>query len=181
MDDRFYEALWRNLNELRFAISMRNCLNELVRVAPETNWGFFSYCYLALFNDIFSHVIKVLDRHKDAASFWYLRNCETKLVDDLALKHGLNIMEIEELCDKLALVRDKTHFHIDKKRVMDSSQVWKDAGIKGDYINRLIDKIWDILNDLFRAKYRGDFGQPIHDGKDVESIIRKCKESGILV
>ena len=160
---------------------MRNCLNALSRVAPETNWSFFSYCHIALFNDIFSHEIKVLDQHRDAASFWYLRNCEMKLMDILLQKHSLTIDEIAGLCEKLKIVRDKTHFHIDKKGVIDSENVWIEAGITGDYINTIIDKLWYILNELFVEKYKVEFAQPVHDGSDVESIITTCIAAGIEI
>ncbi len=181
MVDKIREALWRNLNELRYAISMRNCLNEFTTAAPETNWGFFTYCTIALYNDIFSHEIKVLDKHKKAASFWYIRNCNFDLVNKLMEKHNISIEEIEELSYKLKLIRDKTHFHIDKSGVIDPSVIWNEANIKGDYINEIIDKLYKVMNDVYREKYGCDFGQPIHDGKDAGIIVEACKIAGIII
>ena len=180
-ESRFHKALWRNLNELRFAISMRNCFNELTRGAPTTNWTFFSYCSIALFNDMFSHEMKVLDMHKDATSFWYIRGREPKLVDGLMEKYGVKPEDIKTLADKLKHVRDKTHFHIDRDGVLDSRKVWGDADIKGDFVNKVVDKLWQVLNEVYKEKYGSEFGQPIYDGEDVDTILRVCKSAGIKI
>jgi hypothetical protein len=181
MEVRLQKALWRNLNELRFAISMRNCYNELARCAPKTNWAFFSYCSIALFNDMFSHEMKVLDMHKDAASFWYIRNCEPELVNSQLEKHCVKLGDIETLAKELKHIRDKTHGHIDKNGVMDSRKVWEDAHIKGDLVNEIIDKLWQVLNEVYKEEVGSEFGQPIHDGDDVDAILTACRAAAIKI
>ncbi len=70
-------------------MSHRNAVNAIVEVSPNTSWSFFSYAYLALYNDMLAHAIKVLDRHKDVSSFWYLYRCNQKEFDSLLVKFGL--------------------------------------------------------------------------------------------
>jgi hypothetical protein len=115
--DRYGRSLTRLLHELRWAISERDAYNELCRVALETSWGFFSYASIALKNDMYAHAIKVLDLHGDTSSFWYVHRCKKKDVENALRKEHVSITEIQELADKMKLVRDKTHFHIDKKGV----------------------------------------------------------------
>lgn len=88
---------------------------------------FIRLSYWALFNDCFAHAMRVFDQHPDTASFWYLRRCEQGEVDKAATAVGLQIAELKSLSSSLKLVRDKTHFHIDKKTVFDPKVVWQQA------------------------------------------------------
>jgi hypothetical protein len=179
--ERFQKALNRNLYELSIAISMRNGLNELSKAAPKLYWSFFAYSYIALYDGYLSHAIKVLDRHKDAASFLCIRNCEMKLVNSLLKKKGMSLPDINVLVDKLTHVRDKTLFHIDKHGVDNSAKIWEEADIKGILINSIVDNIWEILNDIHREKYGKEYISPIYKGKDVAKIVEVCRSARIEI
>jgi hypothetical protein len=120
--------------------------------------------------------MRVFDRHSDAASFWYLRRCKQREVDTAAAAVWLPIVELESLSSSLKLVRDKTHFHIDKKAVFDPKAPWQQANIKGPEFVRPLQGAFDVLNHLHRARWRDDFWLPDYDGSDA-SAIAKFSES----
>lgn len=179
--DRYYRALTRNLHEVRFCLSHRNAVNAIVEVSPKTSWSFFSYAYLALKNDMFAHAIKVLDKHKDASSFWYLYKCNQKEFGSLLKRFDLQYEDIETLTEKLSKIRDKTHFHIDKMGVFDPSAIWKEADIKGSFFNSVMEIIWAVLKEAHISAFRKPFIQSIYDGDDVRAIIEAVKKAGIAV
>lgn len=179
--ERIYHSIRRILFELLNAISMRNAINKLVKEAPVTNWGFFSYAYLALRNDLISHEIKIFDKHPEAASFWYLYKCIPTEINPLLKKHELDLENIELFTLKMIEIRDKTHFHIDKKDVLNPEKVWKRASVTGNHINMITDKLWLIMNDLYSLLFGNRFGQPIYEGNDIEAIINAVKEKGIEI
>lgn len=178
---RYNRAIIRNLFELERALSYRNGINELVRVAPTTWWSFFSYAYLAMYDAMFFHAIKILDEHKDAASFWYLWRCDQKTIENILLKHKLDFNEIELLSKKLIIIRDKTHFHIDKKEIFQPDDVWVKADIKGKFFNRVMDSLWNTLRDLHLKQFKKNFIQPLYNGNDIDSIIKAVKEKNINI
>jgi hypothetical protein len=178
---RYARALTRNLYEVRSALSERNAVNAIVEVAPTTSWSFFSCAFSALYDDMLAHAMKVLDRHKDAASFRYLYRCNTSEIEELLKKIDLTIADIEKLSENLKDIRNGTHFHIDRNGVFDPSNIWKKANISGDFFNRVIEGIWDILNHLYISLHQKPFIQSIYEGKDIKEIIEAVKKAGIKV
>jgi len=178
---RYYRALKRNLHEVRFCLSHRNAVNAIVEVAPITSWSFFTYAHLALYYDMVAHAIKVFDIHRDASSFWYLYRCNQKQFDSLLTKFELPFEDIENLTEKLFIIRDKTHFHIDKMGVFDPPTIWHNADIKGTFFNSVMEGIWEVLKELHISAYSKPFIQPIYDGNDVRAIIEAVKKTGIIV
>ena len=160
---------------------MRRALNEIGRISPKTNWGFFSYAYIALYNDTLSHEIKILDRHRDAASFWYIYRCDEKNIKALLSKFNLELEKVEKLSDKLNEIGDKTHFHIDKIGVLDPNAVWDNADVKADFINEVFDKLWIILKEYYKLIFGNDFSQNLYDPADIERIINAVKDKGIRI
>jgi hypothetical protein len=173
---RFDRSLKRNLAELARAILDWKALRGLETADTDHGIDFIRLSYWALFNDCFAHAMRVFDQHSDAASFWYLRRCEQGEVDKAATAVGLQIAELESLSSSLKLVRDKTHFHIDKKAVFDPKVVWRQANIDGLEFERLLRSAFETLNHLHRARWGDDFWLPEYDGTDA-SAIAKFSES----
>ncbi|MBI4767133.1 MAG: hypothetical protein HY787_21515 [Deltaproteobacteria bacterium] len=155
--------------------------NALVKSVPKTSWTFFSYAYLALYNDMVAHAIKVLDKHKDASSILYLYRCNKKEFEFLSDKYELPYEDIEVLSDKLNQIRDKTHFHIDKSAVFNPSAIWKGAKIKNSFFNSVMEKLWEVLKELHLSAYNKPFIQYVYDGADVEVIIKAVKKAKIKI
>jgi hypothetical protein len=180
INDRYGRSLERLLHELKWAISERNAYNELCRLTPYS-LDFFSYALVAINNDMISHTIKALDKHKDTSSFFYIYRCEPKKVTKELKSRELSISEIETLAEKIKTVRDKTHFHIDKDRVFSPKDVWKEANIKGKEFNKVIEGIWFALSALYEEHFSEPFYQLIYDAGDIEPLLNLVEKSGIKV
>ena len=93
----------------------------------------------------------------------------------------MNFREVEVLAGKLKEMQDKTHFHIDKRSVSTPEKVWEDANLTGDCFSGALDKLWIVLNSLYTARFGREFGQPIYDALDIESIIEAVSAQGIKI
>lgn len=180
-NQRYERALTRNLNELLRSLSYRNAYNTLYAVAPTDDLSFFSYASLALFDGMISHAIKVLDRHPDAAAFFYLFNCNPTTIARELAKNRLPKEDIDRLADKLIVIRNKTHFHIDKQGVLSPSKVWKQADISGSFFNRTLDRLWIVMNTLHVLQFERDFGQSLYTAGDIKPIVEAAQSKGIVI
>jgi hypothetical protein len=167
---RFERTLTRNLNELARAILNWRALKGLEAADPLVSIDFVLLAYWALFNEAFAHAMRAFDEHRGAASFWYLYSCEPSELDQAAGMVGIEIAEIRSFSKSLKLIRNKTHFHIDKKAVFDPTAVWQRASIKGADFERLVRSTFDVLNFLYRTRWRNDFWLPDYDGADARAI-----------
>ena len=144
---RYTKAIERNLAELQRAI-----LNRTTMLGIEQSRGgtslFLQVSYFALFNDYVAHCIKVFERSKQAASFWYIYRTDQKIVDAFAKKAKIDMASLEEVSAKLKHIRDQTHFHIDTNGVLDTKAVWRAAGLTGKQLSIAVDAAWSILTHL---------------------------------
>ena len=179
--ERYESAVKRSLNEIRYAISMRHAYNNLCTASDSLGWNFFGYSSIALFNDSFSHTIKVLDEHKDVSAFWYIYRSNREIADKALEENGIDLEKLKQASKSLKLIRNKTHFHIDKIRVSDSSSVWKEAGISGDRFNYAQDGVWSVLRSIHLKCFGEPYLQPIYSGEDISNIVSSVKSSGINI
>lgn len=177
--DRYKRSIKRNLYEVRDLLSMRNAINALVNAQPDFGNSFFRYAYMALFNDMMTHAMRILDRHRDTTSLWYLIRCNESQVHSALKAAELPKEWITDLAEKLKQVRDKTHFHIDRNDVFAPDDVWSRANITGDDLNRVFDRLWDALNRLYKTVNERDFRQFIYQGGDVKVIIEASHKAGV--
>lgn len=177
--DRYSRSLIRNLHELKFLISKRNAVNILVVEIPEFGLSFFRYAYYSLKNDLIAHGIKILDKHIDSASFWYLYRCKKNRINKYLADKKFSIDEIEKLSQKLKTVRDKTHFHIDKDGVFDPDKIWEIAGITGNEFNLVFDFLWELLKNLHISQFSEPFRGHIYKGEDIKEIVRTIRNANI--
>ncbi len=179
LKNRYRRSLIRNLHELKFLISKRNAANALVAEIPTFGLSFFRYAYYALKNDLIAHGIKILDKHKDSVSFWYLYCCKKDEIDKYLANNNFSIDKIEELSKKLKTVRDKTHFHIDKDGVFDPDKIWESAGITGNEFNLVFDFLWELLNNLHISQFSEPFRDYLYRGEDIKEIVRTVRNANI--
>lgn len=170
---RLLSAIQRNFDEISDALLKITAHDQLCRTE-------ISYCgpsFLliamdALVNDAFAHAIRVLDKHKDAASFWYILKCEEKAVRKAAKSAGVDIQQLEELSEKLRMVRTKTHFHIDREAVVDPEAAWKEANLAGSTLTTQLKGLADTLARTKQALIGGELSRITpYDGSDVPKII----------
>jgi hypothetical protein len=170
---RLLAAINRNFAETNNALLKITAHDTLSRTEiTYARMSFFLVAMDALVNDAIAHAIRVLDEHRDAASFWYVVKCDEALLIKSAARAGLDLSHLQETSRKLRKVREKTHFHIDREAVIDPSQVWRDAEINGA---ALITTLRDIAHTLAYAKF-DLIGGPLetvteYDGSDIPRII----------
>lgn len=180
LPDRFYHALFRNMNEIRTAILERQALVGISAAKSKHKLGFFTLSYDALYNDMISHAIKVLDKNPCSATFWYLKNCDSKTIDSFLKDKDYDLTSIEDMADKLIHVRNKIFFHIDKKGVFDPKAIWSEADINGDDFGKILKQVFDILQHLRKSHLGKELAMPDYDGSDASKILRMSIREGII-
>lgn len=173
-EKRLRAALKRNFAEVNNAILKRTAYNKLCSAGFNyTGMSFFVIAQQALFNDMVANAIRVFDDHKDVSSLWYIIRCNEGIAKKAATACGINIEKLRAIVPKLRHIRDKTHFHIDRKAVEAPKDVWKDAGVSG---NELTDALYGAATLLAHIK-KETFGGEIekltpYDGSDVQAIVK---------
>lgn len=180
-NNRYKRAISRNLFELGRLFSYRTAINELIRVSPTTNWSFFSYAYLAMYEAVFFHAMKILDEHREAVSFWYIWRCNQGAAEKYLSKCNLTYDEIKNLSGKLKLVRNKTHFHNDRNEIFNPNDVWTKADIVFNFFNKVMDNISEVLRMLYSDQFGEQYHMSIYNGKDIENILQAVQEKGITI
>lgn len=171
-NDRFVSAVRRNIAEINNAILKRRALIGLHSADSAHGLDFFRLAAHALYNDIISHALKVFERGSQSASFWYIVKTNETLAKQVAKEVDVSLDEIRRLSERLKLLRDKTHFHIDRDAIMDSTKVWAAAGITGDQVGYVLEGAWKILAGIAREVFDESYEIPDYDGSDAEKIIR---------
>lgn len=175
MPNRYKRAIERNLAELQRAILNRTTLLGL-EDAGGLSSIFLKVTYFGLFNDYLSHCIKVFDRSRQAASFWFIHRTDERPFAAYATRNDLSIASLEEVSAKLKHIRDKTHFHIDSDAVVDPKEVWKSAGLSGRELSAAVDTAWGMLSELAATLSIEQVGLPAYSRKDAHRIASAIQE-----
>ncbi len=141
---RYEKALARNLAELQKVLLIRTTLLG-IEDQRYTTKTFTRVIHDALHNDYISHAIKIFERSSKASSFWYLYRTDPRLIDRYARQVGYNIADLQTVADKLKIIRNGTHFHIDETGVLDPSVIWHGADLKGSELAAALDFAWGAL------------------------------------
>ena len=189
MDDtKYIKAIARNFNEIASAIQKRQVLVTVEEYVKENGRiffngaSFFDLAVKALFNDVMSHLIKVLDANKDSATFWYIFQNEQNQILTLRSYSEEKISFLQDLSEKLKHVRDKTHFHIDKQDVIDPKRIWEKAGISGNDLGRGLEYLFDMLLELKNLIRKENMTKDnyFYDGCDVSKLLDFAKKEGLI-
>ena len=147
MDDRYIKALNRNLSELQKAILIRTTLLAIEK-HEYTARNFIRIIKDALYTAYIAHAIKVFDRNRESASYWYIVRVNSGSIDRVAKSLCISLDGLEAVSDKIKIIRDGTAFHIDKKSVIDPSVVWGEADLTGKDLSDAIDTVWSVLSKI---------------------------------
>src|SRR5689334_17468520 len=110
---RYDQALKRNLAEASNAILKRRALIGLEAAGSAHGLDFFRVATHALYNDVLAHAMRIFDRGKQSAAFWYILRVDESASSAIIAGNGVDIGRVEDLADRFKIIRDKTHFHID--------------------------------------------------------------------
>jgi hypothetical protein len=157
-EDRAHAALWNHLSR---------------------GVDFWRIAFFALSNDTVAHAMKILDRHKDCVSFWYVFKLREPDICAFCARESLAFSEIEWLSDKLKPIRDRTHNHIDPRDVFDPDAVWQRDPINNARFTAILESLWKILDYLYTQEYGESFGAPDYDASDVGVILEAAKAAAL--
>lgn len=144
---RYRSAICRNLAELQRAILLGTTLVGIESVKGVYHY-FLYVTYTGLFNDYIAHCIKVFEQNKRVAPFWYVYRTNEKPIKAFAQSNKIDLAALEAVSHKLKLIRNKTHFHIDKDSVLKPKAIWAQAGLAGKELANAVDAAWKILTHL---------------------------------
>lgn len=174
-NDRYEKALKRNLNELGRAILERRAMLGLEQAGTYHSMDFVRLSYDALFNDYIAHAIKVLE-NSNVSSFWYLKRCKRVEVANFCKHKGIDLRKLKQISDSLKIIRNKTHFHIDRDYVKNCALAWKEESLKGSYLSKAIDDVWLIVRFLYQKHFGKEFHLPDYDGSDAGKVAKYIEE-----
>jgi len=91
---------------------------------------------------------------------------------------GIDMDELQRIVPKLRHIRDKTHFHIDKRTVEDPAMVWSDANLSRGELTKALRNAAVLLANI-RNHVHGENGDVLtrYDGADVSMIVDACAEA----
>jgi hypothetical protein len=181
----YNRSLSRNLYEVAHALYERQALiavEQFIEREEILGENFFSISYRALFNDMIAHAIKVLDEDERSATFWTLLRADETRLRRLKAYSDEKISFLKGLWEKLRIVRNKTHFHIDQLGVLDPKGVWAAADIKGNELGAGLEYLWELLTDLYQDVHGRPFPHPVksYDGKDVLELLTYAKSKELV-
>ena len=179
-NERYEIALEKNIHDIVYAISEYNIAKTISDEYPRAGWDFFRISFYSLSNDMLARSMRVLDLHKDAASFKYIYNIQKSEVEKFAKNNSINIKEIESLTKKLGNIRDKVLFHIDKKCILDQNQIWEKADLTGDFFFSVLSNLLKILQHLYQKHFGKEYHLRFYDGEEVKKILNACRSMRII-
>ena len=174
---RYEEALNRNLAELQKVLLIRETLIGIEK-HRYTAKVFTRVVSDALHNDYMSHAIKVFEQNSKASSFWYIYRTDARAIDKHARDVGYDIVSLQAVTDKLKVIRNGTHFHIDSRGVLDPRAIWGDAALTGKELAAAIDFAWESLSVIMVAT-GGSVPSLLHySSEDALAAIKSVEDSG---
>ena len=96
-ESRYKRALIRNLNESGRAILERRVMVGLENAGTYHSMDFIRITYDALFNDTIAHSIKLFEDNCNVASFWYIKRCKEKEIENFSQKNNIDLSKIENI------------------------------------------------------------------------------------
>ena len=170
---RILAAINRNFAEANDAILKLTAYNSLHQAGLNARGAsFFAIADQALFNDMIAGAIRIFDEHKEAGSVWYIIRCHEAVAHTAARSCGIDMDAMRTIVPKLRHVRDKTHFHIDKRNVENPALVWSHADISIDEFTNALRNAALLLAKIKQHIYGGKMDVlTAYDGSDVRRIV----------
>ena len=170
---RVLAALNRNFSEADHAILKLTAYNSLKRcVASSAGTRFFTIAEQTLYNDMIAGAIRIFDDHKEAGSLWYIIRCFRNVAQNIAMTCGIDMDALRKIVPKLRHIRDKTHFHIDRRTVAEPDLVWTNAGLGYDELTNALHDAATLLTKIKQEVYGGEMNRLTpYDGSDVKQIV----------
>ena len=131
---------------------------------------FFRVSMNALKDARIIRLIRVLEDDSQVASFWYLFRANEKLMKKVSKETAFDIELARSLADKFLSIRNKTFVHIDKDRVFDPSELYKEADISHKDIDDFINGLWRLTQKLHVLVLGGEIECDDYTGEDIRHL-----------
>lgn len=174
---RLRRAIEKNLNGLNNCILKRRVHNKFYELGTAHGLDFFRVAIHALYNDLFADLHRSFDTHQDAASIWYVRNLDSRLFNEALAEVDITLERLEKLAEKTKHIRDRVHFHVDRRDLLEPVSAWRTAALTGNEVIELTEKSHEILRIMYLRLTGEDKPVPEYYGEDVELIVRSYKEA----
>jgi hypothetical protein len=140
-----------------------------------------------------AHAIKVLERRipkkgaetghrkrNEVVGLWYLLGKKRKELPRLCAHHNVLLGQIRSIDQKLLLIRDKTHFHLDRRGVRDPRAIWTKADLTERQFEDGVDASLRLLSVLYKDLHGSEYPFPRYDGSDARRIAEHAYKSNLL-
>lgn len=168
-------AVTRCANEIGKAILFYRALQGIYKADVYCAVDFIRLSEWAFFDQMFAHAIKVLDKNEKCGLVFLLGR-----LDPQGLIYSSRLTNIDKIRPKLRLIRNKTHFHLDRKGVQNSSKIWKQADITYALLIAAITDAFSIICDMHLTVYGTSFELPDYDGSDATRVAELAYNERIL-
>ncbi len=168
-------AIERNLASLSNCILKRRAHNKFYELGSAHGLDFFRVALHALHNDLFADLHRTFDKSGDAASLWYVKNLDLGLFNRMAKQANVSVERLEALAEKARHLRDRVHFHIDRRELLEPSAAWATAELTGNEVIELTESAHEVLRLMYLELTGEDKNIPEYHGEDIENILRSYK------
>lgn len=172
-DSRVLAAIRRNFEEADQAILKLTAYRALNHAQLAGNGvNFLVLAGNALLNDALASAIRIFDDHKEAGSFWYVIRCCAGADLAAAKACNVNIADLKSIAPRLQFVRNRTHFHIDRRALDMPPGVWDQARLSIDELAAALESAARLLAQLRQDLYGGGLeGLTPYDAADIAGIV----------
>lgn len=131
---------------------------------------FFRVSMNALKDARIIRLIRILEDDPKSASFWYLFRADEKRMKAVSKETDFDIDLARRLAERFLGIRNKTFVHIDKERVFDPSELYKEAGITHKEIDDFISGLWRLMQRLHIVVLGKEIECDEYTGKDIKYL-----------
>lgn len=180
-DQLIKASINKNLSELMWADSYRNTLVKL----NETGLNFSKLEFIGVSQESLLHSVliklsKILDTHRDAASYWFIFDERKIQINEIMSKVDLNFDIIHTMSSKFRMIRNKVLVHFDKRSLYNVEDIYRNVNIFPHQINELIDVLYHILSELYTIEFGSEHPYIKYHAEDVVKICTLIKENDLL-
>lgn len=151
MYPRLEDALWRGWNEIHFAINARKLLLEIYEPHQEKLTTRKGIIYSTLDDNIRMRLARLLepDLRAQSAGFDYVKRCCPNQLAEVAGRYSLDLKAVDDFACRLKTKRDLTFFHIDKKAIGRSAEIWQEEPLKYRELDQTLEALRIIYKELY--------------------------------
>jgi len=180
MSDKFkMKAVARCTSEIERASLYSKAIAGIAVAETDHAIDFIRLAYIAMYDQMITHAIKVLDR-REKAGLYALMKLYPKFVVGTCSAYDIELDSVSSIVEGLQHIRDKTHMHLDKKGVLNPEQVWSDAGITRDQFDAAISTSFQLLCHLHEHITSKVYVVSEYDGTDATRIAEHAYQNELL-